>query len=233
MPSTAKLRNTVVIVLVLMFAINFIFYQHNDELKQRIKGWKLNAANSIKPTIKSLGNTLHLPGHLGEPVQWNATDKEIEELVHESIKQYGFNQYASALISTRRSLPDLRSDLDCVTSQRNNITLPTTSIVIVFYNEPWSVLLRTVHSVLDNSPAHLIDEVLLVDDCSYLPFLKSQLEEYFKTYDKVRIIRAPERLGLIRAKLFGSKNTTSSVLTFLDAHVECTKGWLEPLLEQI
>ncbi|XP_052890389.1 putative polypeptide N-acetylgalactosaminyltransferase 9 [Anopheles moucheti] len=229
---TARWRSKAVIVLVLMLGVNLIFYQYNDEIKQHIRIWRLNETSNTSNTIKPLGTVRLPPGHLGSPVQWSSSDKEIAAFVQESIKQYGFNEYAAALMSTRRSLPDLRP-LECVTSRRKILTLPKTSIVIVFYNEPWTVLLRTVHSVLNNTPAHLLDEVLLVDDRSHLPFLKAQLEEYFRTYDKVRIVRAPERLGLIRARMFGSRNTTSAVLTFLDAHVECTTGWLEPLLEQI
>uniref|UniRef100_A0A182NPG9 Ricin B lectin domain-containing protein n=1 Tax=Anopheles dirus TaxID=7168 RepID=A0A182NPG9_9DIPT len=174
--------------------------------------------------------TTPLPGHLGEPVVWNQSDEEIASLVREGMRQHGFNAYAADLIPLKRSLPDLRH-ADCIA--RKNITLPKTSVVIVFFNEPWSVLIRTVHSVLNHSPDHLVEEVLLVDDYSYLPHLKAQLEEYFKGYAKVRILRASERLGLIRARIVGSKNTTSPVVAFLDAHVECTVGWLEPLLEQI
>lgn len=44
--------------------------------------------------------------------------------------------------------------------------LPSASVIIIFYNEPWSVLLRTVHSVLKDSPPHLLKEIILVDDHS-------------------------------------------------------------------
>ena len=44
--------------------------------------------------------------------------------------------------------------------------LPDTSVVVVFHNEAWSVLLRTVYSVLDRTPAKLLREIILVDDAS-------------------------------------------------------------------
>ncbi|XKL65546.1 hypothetical protein PGB90_008966 [Kerria lacca] len=121
----------------------------------------------------------------------------------------------------------------CKKPDRYKSNLPSTSVIICFHNEAWSVLLRTVHSVIDRSPAHLLKEIILVDDFSDMPHLKRQLEEYMTMYPKVKIIRAAKREGLIRARLIGAKHATAPVLTYLDSHCECTVGWLEPLLDRI
>lgn len=41
-------------------------------------------------------------------------------------------------------------------------------MVICFFNEALSALLRTVHSVLDRTPPFLLHEIILVDDYSEL-----------------------------------------------------------------
>lgn len=57
--------------------------------------------------------------------------------------------------------------------------LPEVSIVFIFVNEALSVILRSIHSAIDRTPAHLLKEIILVDDnssngkrfcfCSFLP----------------------------------------------------------------
>ncbi|KAB0390528.1 hypothetical protein E2I00_006677 [Balaenoptera physalus] len=59
-----------------------------------------------------------------------------------------------------------QSSLLCKEKKYNYDQLPTTSVIITFYNEAWSTLLRTVYSVLETSPDTLLEEVILVDDYS-------------------------------------------------------------------
>ncbi|XP_016837569.1 putative polypeptide N-acetylgalactosaminyltransferase 9 isoform X2 [Nasonia vitripennis] len=173
------------------------------------------------------------PGEMGRPVILPANlTTEIKKLVDDGWINNAFNQYASDLISVHRSLPDPR-DPWCKEPGRYQKDLPPTAVIICFHNEAWSVLLRTVHSVLDRSPDHLIQEIILVDDYSDMPHLKRQLEDYMMNYPKVKILRASKREGLIRARLLGAAMAKAPVLTYLDSHCECTEGWLEPLLDRI
>ncbi|CAH8469651.1 unnamed protein product [Heterobilharzia americana] len=142
-----------------------------------------------------------------------------------------FNQYASDHISVRRYLPDFREGQCKVNKYPHN--LPSASVIICFHNEAWSVLLRSVHSVIDRSPSHLLREIILVDDFSDRPHLKEALEEYINILKIVKIVRTKEREGLIRARMLGAEHSTGEVLVFLDSHIECTTGWLEPLLDRI
>ncbi|XP_020281572.1 putative polypeptide N-acetylgalactosaminyltransferase 9 isoform X1 [Pseudomyrmex gracilis] len=173
------------------------------------------------------------PGEMGRPVILPTNmSAQTKKLVDDGWLNNAFNQYASDLISVHRSLPDPR-DQWCKEPGRYLKDLPPTAVIICFHNEAWSVLLRTVHSVLDRSPEHLIEEIILVDDFSDMPHLKRQLEDYMMNYPKVRIIRANKREGLIRARLLGAAAAKAPVLTYLDSHCECTEGWLEPLLDRI
>lgn len=78
--------------------------------------------------------------------------------------------------------------------------------------------------------------VILVDDGSSAEHLHEPLEkelEERKLLPLVRLVRMPERGGLIRAKVFGVNHASGEILMFIDSHCECNDGWLEPLLDRI
>ena len=115
----------------------------------------------------------------------------------------------------------------CLTESYDQ-SLPTTSVVIVFANEAFSTLMRTVTSVFNRTPPHLLSDVILVDDNSTRNHLKGKLERYLATKfptEKIRLARLSQRVGLIKAKLLGGHLATGDVITFLDSHCEVANYW--------
>ncbi|KAM7049039.1 polypeptide N-acetylgalactosaminyltransferase 5 [Acridotheres tristis] len=168
------------------------------------------------------------PGQFGHPV---AVPDDKQEEAKSRWKEGNFNVYLSDLIPVDRAIADTRP-AGC-SEQQVHDDLPSTSIIMCFVDEVWSALLRSVHSVLSRSPAHLIEEIILVDDFSTKEYLKEQLDTYMAQFPKVKILHLQERHGLIRARLAGAEIAKGAVLTFLDSHVECNVGWLEPLLDRV
>lgn len=105
------------------------------------------------------------PGEMGRPVRLRNVSEGIQRRIEEVWKRHQFNEFLSDIISIRRSLPDPRETY-CKQDGLYLEDLPSTSVIIIFHNEAWSTLLRSVHSVLDRSPEHLIEEIILVDDFS-------------------------------------------------------------------
>ncbi|UXI22034.1 plexin-B [Sarcoptes scabiei] len=197
------------------------------------------------------------PGDYGVEYKLKNTDDIDLNEVKSKKQEYGMNMVASERIPMDRIVPDIRHE-ECrhwVYPER----LPAASVVIVFHNEGFSTLLRTVHSVLLRSPKRFLREVLLVDDFSDKENLHAKLDDYIMEHfgpfkqnwhpqfieetmfgeqlsdrsGKVRVIRNSERLGLIGSRAHGAKEALGEVVVFLDAHCEVNLNWLVPLLSPI
>lgn len=151
----------------------------------------------------------------------------------EGYKNYAFNVLVSDQLSLHRQIPDTRHKL--CQSQIYSTPMPNVSVVICFYNEHYMTLLRSVHSVVDQTPDKLLHEIILVNDWSDDQELHSKVDAYIEENfgDKVKLYKTEKREGLIRARMFGARKATGRVLIFLDSHIEVNKMWVEPLLSRI
>merc|ERR1719449_54365 len=160
-------------------------------------------------------------GEMGNGIELENIKPKEKKKKEDMYQAHGFDEYISEyLVSLNRSLPDRREDW-C--KDPDNIQVPVTdltptSIIIIFHNEAWSTLIRTIYSVLNRSPEHLIHEIILVDDASTLTHLGARLDQEVEKMDKVRLIRMPKRGGLMKARMAGIEAATAEVLTFLDSH---------------
>ncbi|XP_035116709.1 polypeptide N-acetylgalactosaminyltransferase 16 [Callithrix jacchus] len=142
-------------------------------------------------------------------------------------RQHAFNQLESDKLSPDRPIRDTRH-YSCPSVSYSS-DLPATSVIITFHNEARSTLLRTVKSVLNRTPANLIQEIILVDDFSSDPedcLLLTRIP-------KVKCLRNDRREGLIRSRVRGADVAAATVLTFLDSHCEVNTEWLQPMLQRV
>uniref|UniRef100_A0A1A9WWG0 Polypeptide N-acetylgalactosaminyltransferase n=1 Tax=Glossina brevipalpis TaxID=37001 RepID=A0A1A9WWG0_9MUSC len=171
-------------------------------------------------------------GDNGEATLLEGAEKIRGEEIYRKI---ALNGVLSERLSYNRTLDDYRNPL-CVDQYYDVNSLPSASVIIIFFNEPYSVLIRTVHSTLNTCNSRLLKQIILVDDGSENEELGGKLDYYIRTrlpQGKISIVRLKNRLGLIRARLAGARNATGDVLIFLDAHCEANIGWCEPLLQRI
>eukprot|EP00039_Didymoeca_costata_P015860 m.275308 g.275308 ORF g.275308 m.275308 type:complete len:597 (-) comp16293_c0_seq14:4624-6414(-) len=254
-------RSTVITVVVLLFVLALVFTPMSSEdggiPVRSVRGMidKLEAEVSTeyftlidvndhvekRPVIRLKGpatpKQLHgpvgifsngTPGWQAVPMPERSESFEEKRRAH---KPNCFNLRRSNSLPLDRDVPDVRHP-KCKEIKYPK-DLPETSVVFVFINEPLSPLLRSIISVLNRTPPHLLKEIILVDDGSDADFSKGPLEDFLRLLPKVTLKRCPTRRGLMAARTEGAKHAKASVVTFLDSHIEVNEGWLEPLLARI
>uniref|UniRef100_A0A096N9T6 Glycosyltransferase 2-like domain-containing protein n=1 Tax=Papio anubis TaxID=9555 RepID=A0A096N9T6_PAPAN len=202
-----------------------------EAILQRLDHLEEVVYNQLNGLAKPIG-LVEGPGGLGQG-GLAATLRDDGQEAEGKYEEYGYNAQLSDRISLDRSIPDYRPRKCRQMSYAQD--LPQVSVVFIFVNEALSVILRSVHSVVNHTPSQLLKEVILVDDNSDNVELKFNLDQYVnKRYPGlVKIVRNSRREGLIRARLQGWKAATAPVVGFFDAHVEFNTGWAEPALSRI
>ncbi|MCK9558464.1 MAG: glycosyltransferase, partial [Candidatus Cloacimonetes bacterium] len=101
--------------------------------------------------------------------------------------------------------------------------MATATIVMSVLNEEYTE--KTIDTVIENTPPGLIDEFIIVDDCSKVPVVIDK--------PNVRVIRNETREGLIRSRNIGAMNAKSSVIVSMDPHIKVASNWLPPVIERL
>lgn len=131
-------------------------------------------------------------GNEGEPV---VLEGEARKIGDRQLNKIALNEELSETLSYNRTVQDARNPL-CRKQHFDIDVLPTSSVIIIFYNEPYSVLVRTVHSVLNTVDKRILKEIILVDDSSTHHELQGKLDYYIETRlpkGAVKLIRLKSR----------------------------------------
>ena len=84
----------------------------------------------------------------------------------------------------------------------------------MFWNEPMHTLWRCVYTIFDKTPPDLLQEIILVDDFSDSLHHGKILEDFVNSHPKLKLIRLPERSGLIRGRTAGAAAATGDTVSF-------------------
>jgi polypeptide N-acetylgalactosaminyltransferase len=87
--------------------------------------------------------------------------------------------------------------------------MPPVSVIIIFFNEPVSTLMRNIVGVLNRTPPKYLGEIVLVDDNSSLPeleYLSPHLEKLPQAAQKkIRLVRRDVHNGIVGARVRGAE----------------------------
>lgn len=223
--------------------------KHRELSKLDIIFYQLNGSNINveEKTIVGAGNIIAKDQHIKETLELktisNPTDRYVKS---EGDRLFAFNLLVSNRIGIFRPIPDTRHPkcdarpLDTDNSHPSStttrpVTYPSSSkasIIICYFNEAPSALLRTIYSVLKRTNRQYLQEIIVVDDYSEAEYDITKVKPFIDD-PLVVLTRTKKREGLIRARLFGSDMAKGSILLFLDSHVEPNVGWIEPLIDVV
>ncbi|KAM9578272.1 putative polypeptide N-acetylgalactosaminyltransferase 8 isoform 2-T2 [Guaruba guarouba] len=208
--------------------------EHDLKLQDNSKT-EVHKADNAKEQKKVAHRLLYPDSDLFK--RWGADLSEEEQTVAQNLfLNYGYNVYLSDRLPLDRPIRDTRSPSCKMKTYPKD--LPTLSVVLIFMNEGLSIILRAITSIINRTPAHLLKEIILVDDYSSNDDLKGPLETQVKNYNAkhselLKIIRHQKRQGLTQARISGWEASTADVVAILDAHVEVNMAWAEPILSRL
>uniref|UniRef100_A0A8C7AZ30 Glycosyltransferase 2-like domain-containing protein n=1 Tax=Neovison vison TaxID=452646 RepID=A0A8C7AZ30_NEOVI len=131
-----------------------------EAILQRLDHLEEVVYNQLNGLAKPIG-LVEGPGGLGQGGMAASLHEDSQE-TESKYEEYGYNAQLSDRISLDRTIPDYRPKKQMTHAS----DLPQISVVFIFVNEALSVILRSVHSVVNRTPSRLLKEVILVDDNS-------------------------------------------------------------------
>uniref|UniRef100_A0A8C1T614 Polypeptide N-acetylgalactosaminyltransferase n=1 Tax=Cyprinus carpio TaxID=7962 RepID=A0A8C1T614_CYPCA len=219
-------KSRILLCFAVLWVLGIAYYFYSGTTLSRKDDWSGINSNRVQSHSNADDKAHSLETLPPGKVRWQDFDQDLyvgATVVRPGQDPYArnkFNQVESDKLRMDRSVPDTRHDQSRLRSH---------SLSTLKHKHAFKPSSFPVFSVLKKSPAHLVKEIILVDDYSDNPEDGALLGKM----EKVRVLRNDRREGLMRSRVRGADAATASVLTFLDSHCECNEHWLEPLLERV
>ena len=141
------------------------------------------------------------------------------------------NPTENDIVAKMRSIQDTRPN-SCKGKEYNNLPYPSVSVIFSYHNNEFYDLKLTLDSFLRHTPSDRYTEVILMDDGTDIPEIRTEVQLFLakRKFNSINLLRSPTRDGEAASRFKASKTAKGSVLVFANHNVIFNVGWLEPMV---
>ena len=119
--------------------------------------------------------------------------------------------------------------------KKQSMQMKTISVVLPCAGEK-TLMVKTVESIYEATPADVLFEIIVVDDGSAPPistFWDNAEGNHAAISSKVRFLRHENTQGLMNARTTGANSAKGDIVALLDCHVKPDKNWWRSIVREI